>query len=386
MKNQLDQLLDEATATGDVPGVVAIAFDRDGLTYQGAFGERSLGSGVAMTNDTVGMIFSMTKAVTGAAAMQLVERGELDLDAPAGDVCPDLADAQVLTGLEDDGTPQVRPAASPVTLRQLLTHTSGFVYDIWNSDFAAYLAATGKPGVMSLQLDALRVPLMFDPGTRWDYGTGIDWAGQMVEAVSGMTLGQYMQANIFEPLGMHDTGFAPTDAMASRLAGMHARTPDGLVAMELTAPENPEFEMGGGGLLSTMFDYARFCRMVLNDGVLDGNRVMSPETVRLMGTNSMGDLRVTELVTNNPAFSNNAEFFPGVAKTWGLSFQINAEPAPTGRPAGSLSWAGLANSYFWIDPSNGLGGALMTQILPFADHAALDLFYEFETAIYAELG
>ena len=384
MKEQLDELLGGAIDRGDVPGVVAVTFDRDGLTYEGAFGERVLGSGVDMTVDTTGAIFSMTKAITGAAAMQCVERGELSLDTPAGAICPDLADAQVLEGLADDGTPQLRPASTPVTLRQLLTHTSGFVYDIGDADFAAYLHATGKPSVLSLQLDALRVPLMFDPGTRWEYGTGIDWAGQMVEAVSGKTLGQYFQANLFDPLGMADSGFAPTESMLSRAAGMHARLPDGgLAPMDLPAPDNPEFEMGGGGLMSTMGDYARFCRMVLNGGELDGTRVMSADTVDLMCTNAMGDIRVQNLVSTNPAFSNDVAFFPGLEKSWGLTFQINEAEAPTGRPAGGLSWAGLANSYFWIDRTNGIGGAYLTQILPFADHKSIGLFQDFETAVYA---
>lgn len=384
MKDQLDRLLGGAAERGDIPGVVAVAFDKSGLTYEGGFGERVLGSGVEMTPDTVGAIFSMTKAITGASAMIEIERGNLSLDTPAGDVCPDLADAQVLEGLGADGTPQLRPASTPITLRHLLTHTSGFVYDIWNSEFGAYLEATGTPSVLSLELAALRTPIMFDPGTQWEYGTGIDWAGQMVEAVSGQTLGQHMAANIFEPLGMTSTGFAPTDDMMARAAGPHARLPDGsLTPMELPPPENPEFEMGGGGLFSTMADYARFCRMVLNDGELDGNRVLSAASVERMCTNAMGDLRVRKLTTAVPQFSNDAEFFPGEPKSWGLTFQINEEPAFTGRPAGTCMWAGLANSFFWIDRTNGIGGSYLTQILPFADEKSVDLFFDFETAVYA---
>lgn len=297
-----------------------------------------------------------------------------------------MADLQVLEGLGDDGSPQLRPAASPVTLRHLLTHTSGFVYDIWNADFGAYLEATGTPNILSLEMASLRTPIMFDPGTRWEYGTGIDWAGQMVEAVSGQTLGEYFRTNLFEPLGMVDTGFAPSDRMLSRMAGPHVRLPDGsLTPTELPPPENPEFEMGGGGLLGTMGDYARFCRMVLNGGELDGTRVLSPETVDAMCTNAMGDLRVVPMVTAQPAFSNDAELFPGDEKSWGLTFQISEEPGHTGRPAGTCMWAGLANSYFWIDRANGIGGAYMTQILPFADSTSLGLFYDFEKAVYDSL-
>lgn len=386
MKNDIDQLLASAIDSGDVPGVVAVAFDADGITYEGAFGERVLGSGSMMETNTTALIFSMTKAITGTAAMQLVEQGRLSLDSPAGDVCPHLAEVQVLEGLAEDGTPQLSAPSTPVTLRHLLTHTSGFVYDIWNADFAAYVEATGTPSLFSLEKAALRVPLMFEPGTQWEYGIGIDWAGQMVEAVSGQTLGEYFSEHIFQPLGMNDTGFAPSEDMMSRAAGMHTRLPDGgLAPMELPAPENPEFEMGGGGLMSTMGDYARFCRMVLNGGELDGTRIMSPETVDAMCTNAMGDIRVRQLTTANPGFSNDAEFFPGLEKSWGLTFQINEEPTPTGRPAGGLSWAGLANSYFWIDRTNGIGGAYVTQILPFADQKSIDLFHAFETKVYDAL-
>ncbi len=382
MKKQLDQILQGGVERGDVPGVIAVAFDKDGLVYEGAFGERVLGSGNAMTTDTVGAIFSMTKPITGAAAMQLVEQGKLGLDTPAGEICPDLAKTQVLERMNGD-TPVLRDPTTPITLRHLLTHTSGFVYEIWSDEYAKFLAATGTPSVLSLQMASLRTPIMFDPGTRWHYGTGIDWAGQMVEAVSGLTLGEYFKEHLTGPLSMTDTGFKPTAAMAQRLAGAHARMPDGsLTPMDLPAVENPEFEMGGGGLLGTLSDYARFCRILLNDGELDGTRVMSAATVDAMCTNAMGDLRVTNLKTAVPEFSNDAEFFPGDEKSWGLTFQINEVPGFTGRPAGTLMWAGLANSFFWIDRTNGIGGAYLTQILPFADDKSLRLFYDFESAVY----
>ena len=337
-----------------------------------------------MTFDTVGAIFSMTKPLTGAAAMQLVERGELSLDAPASAVCPELGETQVLDGFDDGGQPVTRPPASPITLRQLLTHTSGFVYDIWNADCAKWHEVTGEPNILTLEKAALREPLMFDPGTEWEYGIGIDWAGQMVEAVSGQTLGQYLAENLTGPLGMHDTTFAPTPAMMERAASVHARLEDGtLTPIELPAPENPQFEMGGGGLFGTMGDYGRFIRMILNDGELDGERVLGADTVATMSQNHIGALRVKELASVAPQFSNDAEFFPGVDKTWGLTFQINEAECSTGRPAGTLMWAGLANSFFWIDQQNGIGGAYLSQILPFADRGTLDLFYEFEGAVYS---
>lgn len=386
MKEALDEILATGIEQSSAPGVTAIVVNRDGVLYDGGFGERKLGEGPAMTTDTVGSIFSMTKAITAAAAMQLVERGKIDLTAPASEVCPDLAAIEVLTGFDGDGQPVTRPPKSAITLNNLLTHTSGFVYDIWSPELGRWHEATGTPNVLSLQKAALCTPLAFDPGTRWQYGIGIDWVGQMVEAVTGQTLSEYFAEHITGPLRMADTAFAHTDSMLERASAMHARMPDGSLApIELSPPENPEFEMGGGGLQGTMSDYGKFIRMILNDGELDGTRVLSADTVSAMAANQIGDLRVEELKTATPQFSNDAEFFPGDAKSWGYSFQINEVPGHTGRAAGTLMWAGLANSFFWIDRTNGVGGAFMTQILPFADKPAIDLFYNFEQAVYTEL-
>ena len=291
----------------------------------------------------------------------------------------------MLEGFDDDGQPITRPAAGPITLRHLLTHTAGFAYDIWNADLAQWYEASGTPSLFSLEKVALRTPLLFDPGTQWHYGINIDWVGQMVEAVSGQTLGEYMTEHIFTPLQMHDTSFAPGDAQISRMSAMHARLPDAsFAAMELPGPENPEFEMGGGGLASTMGDYSRFIRAILNDGELDGARILAAETIESMAENHMGDLRVSELGTCNPAFSNDAELFPGEAKSWGLTFQRHEEASSsTGAPAGILTWAGLSNCYFWIDRENGVGGCYLSQILPFADEGSVNVFYDVMRTVYA---
>jgi methyl acetate hydrolase len=240
--------------------------------------------------------------------------------------------------------------------------------------------------LFSLQKAALRTPLAFDPGTKWEYGIGIDWAGLMVERVSGMTLGEYFAEHITGPLGMHDTGFTHSPAMLERAAAIHARLPDGSLApIELPPPESPEFEMGGGGLQSTVGDYGRFMRMILNGGELDGVRVLAEATVDQMCTNQMGALRVCELKSTAPQFSNDAEMFPGEEKSWGLTFQIHEQAGSTGRPEGTLSWAGLANSYYWIDRTNGIAGCYLTQILPFADQGSIELYYDVERTAYANL-
>ncbi len=386
MKKELDGILAAGIERGAAPGATFCVVNRDGVLYEGGAGERAIGSGVEMTPDTVGAIFSMTKAVTGAAAMQLVEQGRIDLDGPASEICPDLGSATVLDGFDDDGQPITRPPATPVTLRHLLTHTSGFVYDIWNADSTRWHEVTGEPNILSLEKASLAEPLMFDPGTAWEYGIGIDWAGQMVEAVSGVTLGEYFAEHLTGPLGMNDTGFVHSSSMLERAAAVHGRGPDGSLApIELPPPANPEFEMGGGGLHGTMGDYGRFIRMILNDGEIDGTRVLNVDTIASMASNQMGDLRVQPLLTQAPMFSNDAEFFPGEPKSWGLTFQINEAPASTGRPAGTLMWAGLANSFYWIDKHNEIGGAYLSQILPFADEQSLGLFYELESAVYQSL-
>ena len=386
LQSEADALLQGAVAGGDVPGVVAVATGWDGTIYEGGFGERVLGGGVTMTPDTVGWIASMTKAVTGTAAMQLVEQGKLDLDRPADEWVPELGAAEVLEGFDDAGAPKTRPPKRPITLRHLLTHTAGFGYEIWSHEVIRHQEAKGIPGIISCEHAALTTPLLFDPGERWMYGINIDWAGKMVEAVSGKRLGAYMQEHIFEPLGMRDTAFRLRPDMRARLARIHQRGDgDGFAPLDLEIPEEPEFDMGGGGLYGTAPDYLKFVRMILNRGTADGDRVLRPETVDLMARNQMGECRVCALATAMPPLSNDAEFFPGMPKTWGLTFMINTADAPTGRSAGSLAWGGLANSYFWIDPSKGVGGVYLTQVLPFADQKSLPLFLEFERTVYGNL-
>jgi len=385
MKVAVDRLLEDSVGKGEVPGVVAVATDSKGTTYEGGFGKRVLGQPAEMTPDTVVWMASMTKAITGAAAMQQVERGKIGLDAPAKEVIPYLGEVEVLEGFGADGKPRTRKPRRDITLRHLLTHTAGFSYEIWNADIINYQTAMGVPGITGCENKALTTPLLFDPGERWDYGINIDWAGKMVEATSGKKLGQYLKDNVLGPLGMDSTAFFITPAMRERLARIHHRGPDGSLTpdMALEIPQQPEFEMGGGGLYGTAGDYAKFVRMMLNQGRSDrGDQVLKPDTVAQMSKNAMGDTKVCLLKTAIPPLSNDAEFFPGIDKQWGLSFMINNAPAPTGRSAGSLAWAGLANTYYWIDQAKGVGGVYATQILPFADTKSLPLFHAFEKAVY----
>jgi methyl acetate hydrolase len=382
-KADVDRVLRGAVEASEVPGVVALAADDRGVAYEGAFGRRDLVHGPEMTPDTVFWVASMTKAVTSVAAMQLVEQGELDLDRPLGGLLPELASPQVLDGFDATGAPRLRPAKRPITLRHLLTHTAGFSYDIWNAEIGRCMEHAGLPGIISCRNDALRTPLVFDPGERWEYGINIDWVGKAIEKVSGKDLETYFRERIFAPLGMSETGFVIRPEQRRRLASMHARHPDGaLTPIPFEVPQEPEFFMGGGGLYSTGRDYLTFLQMLLHEGRLDGVQVLRPETVAQMTRNQIGELTVGVLRTAIPEHSNDAEFFPGMVKKWGLGFLINTEDAPTGRRAGSLAWGGLANTYYWIVPTRRLVGVILTQILPFADAKVLDLFARFEGAVY----
>lgn len=384
IKANADAILRKGVESGDVPGVVAAATDANDTIYEGAFGVRTLGESEPMTPDTVVWIASMTKAITGTAAMQLVEQGKLSLDEPISDVLPALKDVAVLEGFDADGQPRTRAPKRPITLRHLLTHTAGFGYEFWNADVVRYQQVKGLPPIISCMDATLQLPLQFDPGENWEYGINIDWVGKAIEAVSGKKLSVYLTENVLGPLGMNDTAFLISPAMRQRMAKVHQRAEDGLLTplMEFEIPQSPEFEMGGGGLYGTVPDYLKFIRMILNDGHAGSKQIVKPETVTLMTHNAMGNLQVTMLKTVMPAVSTDAEFFPGMPKTWGLTFMINDEEAPTGRTKGSLAWAGLANSYYWIDLTRKIGGAYATQIFPFGDEKSFPLFLEFEKAVY----
>lgn len=387
LQTRLATLLQQAVDQGHVPGVAVLATTAQGVLAQAAAGERVLGSGQAVTVDTVFWIASMTKALTALAALQLVEQGRLALDTPAAAVVPALAEVPVFDGWQAPGQPRLRPPRSAITLRQLLTHTSGFAHEVWNADMLPLRDALGLPAYVNRQRRALQLPLATDPGTRWEYGIGIDWVGLMIEAVTGQTLGQALQQQVLGPLGMASTGFQPGPDLLGRLACVHQRAADGsLQPVPPAPPPQGDYQPGGGGLYSTLPDYARFLRLVLGGGQLDGVRLLQPSSMPWLLHDQMAPLQVQPLRTAVPARSNDAEFWPGVPKGWSLAFQVNQAPLPTGRAAGGLMWAGLGNTYYWLDPARGVAGALATQILPFADPAVLALFQAVETAVYDSLG
>lgn len=388
VKEVADRVLrDVAERENGVPGVVAMATDRQENLYEGAAGKRELGREEAMTADTVFAIFSCTKALTGVTVMQLVEEGVLGLDDPAKEYAPEISEIGVLEGFDDTGEPRVRPPASDITVGHLMLHTAGFGYDFFNHDLVKYGKARDVPSVVTASMASLRSALLFDPGSRWEYGTSIDWVGKVVEGARGKQLGGVMQERIFEPLGMNDTAFQLSPAMRQRRATIHQRGDDGVLnpLSDFELPQEPEQHMGGHGLYGMVGDYMKFIRMVLNDGAGEHGQVLKPETVERMAQNGLGEMKIKGLPGVLANLTNDAEFFPGMPKSWAYTFMINDEEAPTGRPAGELGWAGLANLYYWIDRKNGIGGFWATQIFPFADPNSFSGYMDFETAVYDQM-
>ena len=384
-KAQADSILEGVTTSApNVPGVVAMVTDRQNTIYQGAAGYSDIGKGTPASTNDVFALFSMTKAITGTAILQLLEQGLLDLDAPAANYVPEIGDFQVIEGFSDSGEPMLRPPKQAITTRMLLLHTAGFGYDFFNHHYNRLAQEHGQPSIISASKAALITPLLFDPGEGWAYGSSIDWCGQIVEAITGKQLGDVFQSRIFEPLGIKDMSFEPDDALRQRMPLIYARDRDdsSLAPMEMELPAKPEVHMGGSGLYGTVEDYMRFIRMWLNDGAGEFGQVLKPETVKMAVKNQLGERKLTPFTGVIPELSNDAEFFPGQTKSWAMTFMVNDEDAPTGRPANSLGWAGLANLFYWIDRKNGYGGVWATQIFPFGDPVSFGGYMDFETAFY----
>ena len=372
----IDKVLADAVARGDVPGVVAMATDRRGIVYQGAFGVADARSGRPMTINTLFRIASMTKPVTSLAVMQLAEQGRLSLDDPAEKYLPQLANLKVFETFDaKTGEYSLRPAKRAPTIRHLLTHTAGLGYNFTSPIVRDFKPRKGETYVAG--------PLLFDPGEQWLYSTGIDWAGRIVETLSGKSLEVYFRDHIFGPLGMADTSYHQADDRQRRFAVVHRRRPDGTFQVDPVQPSMSVAQpVGGGGLASTAPDYIRFLQMLLHQGTLNGARIASAETVAAMGRNHIGSVSVRAVKTAQPERSSDFTFVADGRDKWGIGFMITADGTPGGRSAGSLSWGGLNNTYFWIDPARGIAGVILMQYLPFADSTALAVYDAFERAVY----
>ncbi len=377
----LDGVLARAVANNDAPFVVAMTGNAGGVTWSGAAGEAA--PGVPASEDTVMRIFSMTKAVGSTAAMILMDRGKFTPDTPVEEILPQFANMKVLDGFDGD-TPILRAPKTKATIRHLATHTSGLVYEFWNVRMPKYMSLTGHPTIISGLKSSLNYPMIFDPGDRWDYGIGIDWLGQVVEAVDGRRIDQFCQEELFDPLNMPDTRFEVEPHMESRLAAVKARGEDGVFAdFALAPPSNPEFYGMGHSLYSTAPDYMRFVRMFLNRGQLDGARILSEASVDLMLKNHIGDLRMRKMMTVAPPITADVNLFPGTDKTHSLGFLRVEQDVPGMRSAGSQGWAGVLNTHFWFDPTKDVAGLIMTQTLPFVEPPFMKVYEEFERAVYS---
>ena len=383
--NPIDQVLREAVDEKKIPGIVAMVAVADQVSYQGASGRRDTIQNIPMTVDAIFRIASMTKPVTSAAILQLVESGRVKLDEPAATYVPELSEVQVLEEFDaSTGKARLRPPKTPPTVRQLLSHTSGFAYEFFDPRLHAYVATGAVPSMRQGDDGFLKAPLLFDPGSRWEYGISTDWLGKLVEKVSGQTLEDYFRQHIFQPLGMTDTFFDVPPEKQARVVALQQRQDDGSFLEPPPQPFTPvKFFSGGGGLYSTAGDYLKFARMLLGGGKLGNRRILQSKTVDQMSRNQIGDLMLAELRSSAPQFAKDPMRMPGSLDKFGLGLAINTKPVEGGRSRGSLAWAGIYNTYFWIDPPRKTCAVIMMQILPFSDDAAYSVVEQFERAVYA---
>jgi len=379
--SDLQAVLDGAVKAEDVPFAVGMVGGKDGVTWSGAAGERAPGKAASV--DTVFRIYSMTKAIGSTAAMILIDRGKLDPDARVEDIIPAFADIEVLDRFEGD-EPVLRAPKSKATVRQLATHTSGLEYEFWNDTIARYLTVTGRPSILSGQKAALFYPMASDPGTRWGYGMGIDWLGQIVETIDGRRIDDFCREEIFEPLAMVDTAFEVSEAMQPRLASVSMRGEDGHFApFDIAPPSHPQVYGMGHALYSTAPDYMNFLRMVLNRGALGGRRVLSEKSLEWMLADHMQGLNFRRMVTAMPAITADCDPFPDARRTHSFAFLRVEDDVPGMRSAGSQTWAGVLNSHFWFDAKKDVAALIMTQSLPFVEPRFMKTYESFERAVYA---
>lgn len=381
----IDEVLEQAVANGDVPSVSAIAADREGIIYEGAAGPRIEGQDTPVSVDTHYRVMSMTKIVATVVALQLMEQGKLDFDAPVEQYCPEFGELQVLDGFDGD-TPRLRPPASKATVKQLVTHTAGLSYWFWNADIVKWEAASGISNVLSGLNEIFKAPLVADPGATFEYGINLDWLGKVIEAAGGKPLDQAILEGVTDPLGMSQTAFVMTREQRANSVPIHLRGEDGAWApSEIDLNQEPEYWAGGHGLHSTPRDYLKFQRALLGNGTSpDGVKILDSATVDAAFTNQIGELDFpAEIATADPTATHTLAMGPGYK--WGYGLLLNTEDIPGGRRAGSGAWAGLLNTHFWVDRTAGIAASIYSQLLPFVTDPALRLYQDFETALYASL-
>jgi CubicO group peptidase (beta-lactamase class C family) len=379
-------VLDQTIADGRLNFAVASVGNAGGQTWSHAAGYQDAEKTKPASPDNIIQIASMTKLVTTIAALQLMEQGKLDLDTPISAYAPELNELQVLKGFVPDDTPILEKANRAPTARELMTHTAGYVYEIWNANALKGSQLGITPSLLS-EGNYLAAPLAFQPGTAWEYGINTDWLGVLVERLSGQRLADYFDEHIFMPLGMADTFYELPANKLDRSVMMMARAAEGLVPLPSFQPTpmkkgSMAHYSGGGGLSSTVKDYGRVLQMLLNSGSLDEKTLLKAETVNSMFQNNIGDIQPAALATVMPTLSNTADMSFGEKATFGLGLLLHTDGITGGRKANTGSWAGLFNSYYWVDREAGTYGIFGTQVLPFYDGVAIETLLEFEQAVY----
>lgn len=346
-----------------VPGVVMLIARNGKLEYEQALGQRNPTSGEPMTADSIFRIYSMTKPIVSVGAMMLVEDGKLLISDPVSKYLPEMKNLKV--GLEKtgaDGKPvlELVPAAREMTVQDLLRHTSGLTYGVFGKSLvkSEYLKAGIHKGEYSnaeLVAQLGKLPLAYQPGSTWEYSRSTDVLGALIERVSGQTLDAYLRERILTPLKMHDTGFWVEPEKQKRIAEPFDVDPDTKAPIKLlNVRKQPKFESGGGGMVSTARDYLRFAQMLLNEGELDGVRILSPKTVRYMTSDHLSG---TDIKASGPGF------LPGPGYGFGLGVGVRTEPGVSGTAGtvGDYSWGGLGGTYFWVDPREKMVAVWMAQ-------------------------
>jgi len=367
-------LLDGAVAKGAVHGIAALVVDRNGTLFEHAAGEAH--------QRTLYRNASMTKAVATTGALQLVEQGRLDLAATVESILPEFGTLQLLEDFDGD-TPRLRPPASKATVRQLMTHTAGLGYFFSSEKLHRYLGLTGEPDPLTGLKRSLSVPMVNDPGTAWEYGVNTDWLGLVVEKITGQRLGSYLQQHVYGPLGMAESSFTPSAEQRTRLLRVMQRQADGTLLPSVhDLPATSEWDAAGHGSYGTIQDYGRFVQAWLNDGA----GVLQPATARMALQNHIGSIQLPGMMKSvEPELSNDVPGLP-VPQNWGLGFHLMQIDLPGMRSRGTADWAGIFNSYYWIDRNKGIGGVLMTQLLPFFDMPVVETLMGFEMAVYQQVG
>ena len=378
---KIDNVLENA-AQQKVPAVSAAVISKDADLYKGHFGFKDLENKDPVDDNTLFRIASMTKAITSTCIYQLIDKGILSLDTNLKDFFPEISDKKVIRGFDDNGDQILSDVSNDINIGHLLTHTSGFAYEIWNESIAKLVEKGDLQSAFANNDEFLKAPLVFEPGSDWEYGIGIDWLGVLIEKINDCSLQEYMHTHIFEPLGMSNTSYDLDKNKHSRVAKVYGRNNDEYLEMPFEVPEKSSFYSGGGNLISNLEDYSKFLRIFLNSGKGSKKQIISESSIASMLSSLNEELVMKKMLTQVPMLSNDVDFFPTSAKSWSPGFMVNHEDIKSGRPKNSSGWAGLFNSFFWIDPKNEIAALILMQMLPFSEDGCFTTLQEFEASIY----